>query len=740
MRSVGRMWRGWGLTAFSLIAACSSGADGEEPNPDEGAVAVSASALSAVDVASVKVTISGSGISTPIVTTLAKVGGRWQGLIGKIPSGTNRSFHGDALDSQGSVVYRGDVLGVTITKNTTSAVAMLLQQANAPTPFANNAPVVDGMVVSTNAPAVGESVTLSATAHDNDVGDSIRYEWVASNGTFSTATDRTTTWFAPPTEGAQTITLRVYDTKGSMNALSFSTNVTAGFGSASVTAKFNTWPSVNGVVASPSRIDVGETTALTLDAFDNDGDALSYAWSATCAGSFSNATIANPAFTLTAPAANGTCGLVVTVSDGRGGSNTGTLGIQTGPATPPNVAPQVDSTFQSTASAGDGEEVILRVHAFDPEGTAVSYAWSADNGVVVATNANGTDAKWTAPAAFTGQAIISAIVTDASGLSNTQPFVVTASSRSAALPVAPTTTRFGWQGAQTAFLDANGAPCTGRVAVATSDHATCYTASDDTLKCSGATFTTTYGNGFVDAGRTGVDQILLSPTVNSATRNAACVHDITGSVLCFGDFNASGQFNNGAIGPASTWTPWGAGSYSRIATGTWDQMCALDSSGHVTCSGYSFGQAAVEIAPGAAHESVWVTPYGTALVDDPAVQRAGEGYTECTIASSSLVCNGTSFGSNVVMGGLVLTPEGEYACWLDASGHVSCQAMSRSSWTAPVQTLTSAGSLLAVAISTYSPTICAVAADGSLWCGEVTMGGSGGVQVEPPGSARVKCE
>jgi hypothetical protein len=426
MGGVGRMWRGSGMAAFAVIAACTGAADRDRSDADEGAVAISASALSAADVATVRVTISGTGISAPIVTTLVKVGGQWQGFVGKIPSGTNRTFHGEALDAAGKVVYRGDAFGVTITKNTTAAVAMLLQQASAPAPFANHAPVVDAMVVSTNAPAVGEPVTLTASAHDVDVGDSIRLEWVASAGSFSTTTGSTTTWTAPATEGPQTITVRVYDSKGSMNALTFSASVNAGFGSGSVTASFNTWPTVNGLVASPSRIDVGETTALTLSATDNDGDPLSYAWSATCAGTFSDVAAANPRFTLSALGANGTCGLVVAVSDGRGGVNTGTLGIQTGPGASPNVAPQVDSTFQSAASAGDGEDVVFRIHAFDPEGTAVSYGWTADKGVIAATDATGTEAKWTAPAGFSGQAIISALVTDATGVATTQPFLVTA--------------------------------------------------------------------------------------------------------------------------------------------------------------------------------------------------------------------------------------------------------------------------------------------------------------------------
>jgi len=91
-------------------------------------------ALSAADVGSVKVTISGAGMS-PMTANLTKVGTSWQGVIGQIPAGTNRTFVGEARDGNGTLVYNGTVSGVLIKANNTALVQLLLQETSPPPPF-----------------------------------------------------------------------------------------------------------------------------------------------------------------------------------------------------------------------------------------------------------------------------------------------------------------------------------------------------------------------------------------------------------------------------------------------------------------------------------------------------------------------------------------------------------------------------------------------------------------------------
>jgi hypothetical protein len=66
-----------------------------------------------------------------------------------------------------------------------------------------------------------------------------------------------------------------------------------------------------------------------------DGDPLTYAWTADCAGTFSATGVREPDFTLGA-VDDALCMLTVEVSDGRGGQTTGSITIATGAPIPWN--------------------------------------------------------------------------------------------------------------------------------------------------------------------------------------------------------------------------------------------------------------------------------------------------------------------------------------------------------------------------------------------------------------------
>jgi hypothetical protein len=341
------------------------------------------------------------------------------------------------------------------------------------------------------------------------------------------------------------------------------------------------------------------------------------------------------------------------------------------------------------------------------------------------------------------------------------------------LPVAPSASRFAWQSLQTDFL-LNGTPCTGRVAMSVSDHAVCYENSSDELVCAGFTYMTQYGSTFVPTGQTGVDQVILSATFNSDTGNAVCVHNTSNHVLCFGDGNSWGQFGNGDPSPAATWVQWGGASatFARIATGTWDQMCALDLAGSVYCSGLYFGTMTMmpmgltfgtspELQPSSGPATaVWVDPSGMANIDDSATFRASDGRASCTITVAGLACsevNGATFGraGAVVSGGPTGGSNGDVdeACWNESDGRAWCaiDPSAGNQFIAPAATpvFAAAGTILYVSTNYYTSNVCAVAADGSLWCfgpnsnGELGTGNTDEVtvatQVQPPGSVFTAC-
>ncbi len=408
------------------VLACSSG-----PSPAEGSaemIATTSAALSAADVTTVTITVTGPGITTPIVSTLSHSGSTtWQGTISHIPVGAD-TFQGSAANASGTVLYAGSA-AVTITANTTAVVALTLQQVNAPPPFSNSAPIIQSVVLSTNVVAPGGQVNATVAATDPD-GDALTYAWSASGGSFNTNSAAAVVWSAPATTGPQTLTIQVTDPSGEQAAVSLTIQVasSASQGSANVTVTVDTWPVVSNVTATPSLINVGQTATLAIVASDADSNPLSYAWTASCTGTFDNASAAAPHFTLGSLPAGGTCTLTVVVSDGLGGFDTGAITINTGAAVSVIVAPQIASAFQSQATAGGGQSVTLSVTANDPQSLALSFAWSATSGAVSgqSSTATSSQATWTSAACgvTTAAPTISVVVSDTAGASTTQTFVV----------------------------------------------------------------------------------------------------------------------------------------------------------------------------------------------------------------------------------------------------------------------------------------------------------------------------
>ena len=106
-------------------------------------------------------------------------------------------------------------------------------------------------------------------------------------------------------------------------------------GTADVTITFNHAPVVTNVLSDLGRLDMGDHAQLRAIAADPDGDSLAFAWDTKCQGSFDHPASPTTAFTLDALPTSGSCDLVVTVSDGHGGKNHGTLTLAAAP--PPAV-------------------------------------------------------------------------------------------------------------------------------------------------------------------------------------------------------------------------------------------------------------------------------------------------------------------------------------------------------------------------------------------------------------------
>jgi N-acetylneuraminic acid mutarotase len=410
------------------LAACSS----SQPTGSVQFAASVPQTLTSSDVTRVKVTISATDMSS-LAVDLAKSNGAWGGLIGNIPAGSNRSFLAEAFDSSGTLRFQGQTSGVSITANQTTAVALTLQEVAPPPPYGNEAPVIDSAVASSTSVQTGASLSLTATVHDPNAGDTLTLAWTSSGGTFSTPAATATSWTAPASTGVQTLTFTVTDSQGAAVSVSLTVNVISGVstGNAALNISFNLWPVVSKVSASLNRLDAGQSTSVSANASDADGDALAYQWSSSCPGTWTNATASTASFvpsSVPASACNN-CRLTVTVQDGRGGQSTGSINLCIAAASTTRFAPLFTNFYQSATSASPGQTVAFDVTTLDPQSSSLTFAWTANTGSL-GTPANGATTShvtWTAPSCYSSIAppTITATVTNAFNLAATQSFAIT---------------------------------------------------------------------------------------------------------------------------------------------------------------------------------------------------------------------------------------------------------------------------------------------------------------------------
>jgi hypothetical protein len=668
---------------LGLTFACHGSAD---PVTGEAAIEVQSAALTASEATHVTLRVSGVGISRDIVRELTRQGSGWRGVIGGIPVGADRLFHADAYDKYGTIIYQGEATA-TVQKASTVMVLIVLQQKTPPQPFVNHVPFIDSVLASSSQVAPGDQLAFGATGHDIDDGDVLSWAWSSAAGAFDAPHTAITKWTAPAAEGDYDVTVTLSDGRGGVRSVTLKVSVAYGYahGTAIVVTDLNTWPEIARVTANPGLVGAGEAARLLASATDSDGDALRYAWTDDCAGRFSDTAAPDPTWNAPAPApASGLCTLTVVVTDARGGVNTGTLTVQVGPAQPFNLGPSVLATFQSTDTVIAGEPVTFEIEAVDPEGGALTFAWTASTGALgtpaSASNPSGSTSNtvgWTAPTA--GTATITVTVRDPAGLETAGSFSIEVQAGS--LRFVAVSAGFSY----TCGLKTDGnitcwgsnvlgqvspVPAGSYTAVSAGNIHTCAVRADGGVVCWG---NNAYGQvSPVPAG---------SYVAVSARDTHSCGLKTDGSVVCWGS-NVLGQVSPVPAGPfatlsigsdyscgltASTGTMlcWGAGpgamsgTYAAMSAGLSGHLCGLRADGSLVCAGdNSYGQ--VSPVPAGTYGAV----------------SAGNSFTCGLRSEGSIACwgyNGLGLVSPVPAGSYAaVSAGGQHACGLKGDGNIAC--------------------------------------------------------------------
>ncbi len=323
MRSVGeaqatrsghgrRAWATWAILLSTAAVACSGGKKGAPT----GVARVVVQAEPTCGIERVVLTVSpGDGPAfQPFTTQLSRSGGRWSGRIEGIPAGPDRLFEAIAYGGADEQLLSGSILA-TIEAGKVAVVTIALH-CQAPPPFENAFPVIDGLSYSSQYVAPGGSLQVHVTAHDPD-GDALAFTWRASCGTFDDRYLSGPTWTAPGSIGECTLTVTVSDGRGAAVTASLPQpiRVTSDLGGVEVDVVLNLRP----VVGISGSITLGLDLVGDLDvsALDPEGDPLTYAWTSDCLGvAFDLDPPHGPASPrLTVPGPSESCEVRVAVSD-----------------------------------------------------------------------------------------------------------------------------------------------------------------------------------------------------------------------------------------------------------------------------------------------------------------------------------------------------------------------------------------------------------------------------------------
>ena len=174
-------------------------------------------------------------------------------------------------------------------------------------------------------------------------------------------------------------------------------------------------PSINSLEAKQDVISPLDSCLIECVASDEDGDELSYEWSASEGKINGNgATVA-----WSAPKYEGVYNIMVKVTDGNGGKASGSVTI----TVKNNHIPAINGLTTNRDWLNPSGSCEVKCEAEDPDGDELNYEWLASGGEISGT---GSLVTWTAPDA-TGLYDIAVVVTDGYGGEDTRSLPISVS-------------------------------------------------------------------------------------------------------------------------------------------------------------------------------------------------------------------------------------------------------------------------------------------------------------------------